>query len=337
MGINIISEHEAIIASLITLLATSIPLIIEITKDPGFYEKLKKSKYFHVAAVVILLIIGAAVYPVIHEKIYPPEIKINYNSETANIEEYINGTAKNIPEGQEIWILVYPQTADKYYPICKGQLRNGEWTTFPLPVHLGTENDTDTKFDILAILADREAQDELGAYFERGIRENYWPGMPRIPDSVEFSDKKTVVRNSTIAFAATSTSETLTPPPAEITITYPSALPKVNITETIHGTAKNISEGQQFWIAVYPQTAFKYYPQNPVNIQSDGSWDVPAQFGGENNVGEKFDIVAVLADKNAQTELNKYMDASEKAVFWPGMRELPNGTTKITNLTVIRI
>lgn len=327
---NIISQNKELIIAFI-------PLLAAIISNDKLFKQLKESKYFQFLIIITVLVF---LVPAIGEIISPPEVKINYTNETAHIEEYINGTAKNIPEGQEIWILVYPQTADKYYPICKVQLKNGEWTTYPLPVHIGTENDTGTKFDILAILADGEAQDELGAYFERGIRENYWPGMMRIPDSIKFSDKKTVIRlpvDSKTNRTEPEPKSTPAPLPAEITITYPSDLPKVNITETIHGTAKNIPEGQQLWIAIYPQTAFKYYPQNPVNIQSDGSWNVPAQFGGEKNVGEKFNIVAVLADKNAQKDLNTYMDFSENASSWSGMRELPDGTTKITNLTVIRI
>ena len=61
------------------------------------------------------------------------------------------------------------------------------------------------------------------------------------------------------------------------------------------------------------------------------------QFGEAQNVGTKFDIYAVLADNNAQKELNNYMEISEKNKSWDGMRMLPAGTTKITKITVIRV
>jgi hypothetical protein len=82
--------------------------------------------------------------------------------------------------------------------------------------------------------------------------------------------------------------------------------------------------------------AYKYYPQNPVNVQSDGSWTLPVQFGGEENAGEKFDIYALLVDDNAQKELDKYIEESEKVKLWNGIRTLPDGTKIITKLTVTR-
>lgn len=126
-----------------------------------------------------------------------------------------------------------------------------------------------------------------------------------------------------------------TPPPPEIQITYP--LNTAKIKENATGNAKNIPEGQQLWIAIYPHTASKYYPQNPVSIKSDGSWDLPVQFGGAENAGEEFDIVAFLADDNAQKELIKYIKESEEAKFFDGIRILPDKNKIITKLTVIRV
>jgi hypothetical protein len=123
---------------------------------------------------------------------------------------------------------------------------------------------------------------------------------------------------------------------ADVKITYPSDSAIVNITETIIGTAKNIPEGQQLWIAIYPHTASKYYPQNPVSIESNGNWDLPVQFGGALNAGEKFDIIALLADDNAQKKLINYIETSEKAKLFKGVRILPDGSKIITKLTVIR-
>jgi hypothetical protein len=128
-----------------------------------------------------------------------------------------------------------------------------------------------------------------------------------------------------------------TPTRAEISITYPSNSATVQMNEIITGTAKNIPDDQQLWIVIYPQSTYKYYPQNPVNIQGDGSWTLPVQFGRESNVGTKFDIVALLADKNAQKELNYYMDTSAKNGSYSGMGMLPDGTIEITNIRVTRV
>jgi hypothetical protein len=129
---------------------------------------------------------------------------------------------------------------------------------------------------------------------------------------------------------------TQTPAKTAIHIKYPTDNGIVQIKETITGTAKNIPEGKHIWILIYPQEAYKYYPQYPVDIKSDGSWKLPVQFGGEEHVGYKFDIYAVLADDNAQKEFNKYIEESEKAKSWNGIRVLPEGTSIITKLTVIR-
>jgi len=106
--------------------------------------------------------------------------------------------------------------------------------------------------------------------------------------------------------------------------------------DTINGTAKNIPNGQQLWIVIHIHGE-EFYPQKPVAVQNDGSWSLPVQFGGARDVGTKFDIYAVLADKNAQKVLNNYIDESTNANSWKGMSALPNGITTITQLTVTRV
>jgi len=249
------------------------------------------------------------------------EISIIYplNSSQVYMQETITGTAKNIPEGDVIWIIVDPHNG-KYYPQSdKVKIQSGEWST---PVGIGTK-ETVGNFDIIVVLADQKAQDEFNNYFETCYQTNSWAGMDKIPNSAKVYDKITVTRNSV---------ET----GPEIKIAYPLNSATVQMKETITGTAENIPDGQQLWIVIYPQDAYKYYLQNPVDFQSDGRWTLPVQFGEEQNVGTKFDLYAVLADNNAEKELNNYMTASENAKSYGGMRELPNGTTKITKLTVIR-
>ncbi len=128
---------------------------------------------------------------------------------------------------------------------------------------------------------------------------------------------------------------TSTPTQAEVSITYPLNSATVQMKETIAGTAKNIPDNQQLWIVIYPQDAYKYYPQNPVNVQSDGSWSLPVQFGEAQNVG-KYDLYAVLADNNAQKQLSDYITKSENAKSWDGMRILPSGTIEFIKITVTR-
>ena len=91
---------------------------------------------------------------------------------------------------------------------------------------------------------------------------------------------------------------------------------------------------------IYPQTANKYYPQNEVDIQSESevlqNWVLQAQFGLENNVNEKFDIIAVLADQNAQNEFADYRDNSSDVQKLDGIQTLPNTTQEMARVTVTR-
>jgi hypothetical protein len=121
-----------------------------------------------------------------------PEIKINYTSDTAHIAENIIGTAKNIPDGYELWILVYPYAAKKYYPQHEEvSIQNGVWS---IPVGIGTEDNVGEKFDIIAVLANRDARIEFTSYMVNGEKNNDWPGMNKIPDGAEVYDRITVVR-----------------------------------------------------------------------------------------------------------------------------------------------
>jgi len=282
-------------------------------------------------AVIIAAIIQSGFFNNVTEEPTPKptsDIRITHPSDSAmvNMTEIMIGNATNIPEDQKLWITIYPQTAHKYYPQNPVNIQNdGSWR---LSIQFGGENNVGEKFDIVAVLADKNAQKVLNDYMEASAKAKFWKGMEELPDGTTEIIKFTVTRRQSISTELQS---------AKISINYPSNPAMVNVTETIIGNATNIPEGQKLWIAIYPQTAYKYYPQNSINTQNDGSWRLPVNFGGENNVGEKFDIIAVLADKNAQKVLNDYMEVSAKAEFWKGMEELPDGTTEITRSTVIRV
>lgn len=120
-----------------------------------------------------------------------PEIKITYPLNTAEIQERIEGTAKNVPEGKEVWIVIYPHTAVKYYPIKEVSIQNEKWE---LPAQFGESKDTDTEFDIIALLANEQAQDEFTTYLEECEKSKSWPGIDELPEGVEIYDTVTVTR-----------------------------------------------------------------------------------------------------------------------------------------------
>lgn len=121
----------------------------------------------------------------------PVEIKIISPLNTVQIQERIEGTAKNVPEEKAVWIVVYPHTAVKYYPIKEARIQNEKWE---LPAQFGESKDTDTEFDIIALLANEQAQDEFATYLEECEQSKSWPGIDELPEGVEIYDTVTVTR-----------------------------------------------------------------------------------------------------------------------------------------------
>lgn len=119
----------------------------------------------------------------------PPEIKItpplNYK---VNLLEDIHGTAKNIQEGDEIWVFVYSYSDNNYYLIGENvTLHNKRWS---INRQIGTDDENGAEFDIVAVLADKVAQDKYNYYFkEKGVT-----AMPNVTDVVEVYDQITVTR-----------------------------------------------------------------------------------------------------------------------------------------------
>jgi len=126
-------------------------------------------------------------------------------------------------------------------------------------------------------------------------------------------------------------------PTTEVKITYPYDDASVEIREMIRGTSQSIPEGQVVWIIVYPQITGRYYPQNALtDIQANGDWSSPALIGIEEDVGKKFDIIVVLANKEAQESLNAYLAQFEDKKTWPGLEKLPNGAVIYDRITITR-
>jgi len=148
--------------------------------------------------------------------------------------------------------------------------------------------------------------------------------------------------NQPISALTPVTAPTPTPTPislpentTKITFIHPLDSAKVQMKDNIRGTAENIPPGQQLWIGIYPHTALKYYPQKPFEIQNDGTWSFQVEFGEKDNVNEKFDIIAFLANESAQKELNDYINTSITTNTW-GKDFLPDGINIITQITVSR-
>lgn len=123
----------------------------------------------------------------------------------------------------------------------------------------------------------------------------------------------------------------------KVEITYPNNGVSAEVREMVRGTSQKIPKGQAIWIVVYPHIAGRYHPQNdPADIQANGDWASLTFIGIENDVGNKFDIIVVLADKNTQDTFKAYLTQSNDKKVWLGLEKLPEGATVYNRITVTR-
>jgi hypothetical protein len=122
-----------------------------------------------------------------------------------------------------------------------------------------------------------------------------------------------------------------------VKITQPIEQAKVEQTEMVKGTSQMIPNGQVVWVVVFVHSVGRYYPQNnPADIEPSGDWASITYIGVPSDIGLKFDLIAVLADQQAQNAFNKYLvDARDKNDY-PGLARLPNGATIYDRISVIR-
>jgi hypothetical protein len=108
------------------------------------------------------------------------------------------------------------------------------------------------------------------------------------------------------------------------------------------GNSSSDLEGE-LWVLVYAPNG-RWYPQstdpcNGVHVKRVGTtWEVPASFGGENNSGEAFDVVIVLANATASDILSSRQGEWCRARDYPGFLtiELPPGLDEKDRVRVYR-
>lgn len=101
---------------------------------------------------------------------------------------------------------------------------------------------------------------------------------------------------------------------------------------TLAGTYGGIPEDIDIWVLVYP-TNSKYYPQSPdvcageKPSQAGGKWEVPIALGGP---PQQYDIVAVLADKDASQFFSDWLRQGCNTGSFPG---IPANQLESMNIT----
>lgn len=110
-----------------------------------------------------------------------------------------------------------------------------------------------------------------------------------------------------------------------VSITSPLNGTVVNINQEVTGKSANIPADSKVWVAVHAGDI--YFPQPEPRIDEFGNWKCNATFGGLEHGGLSFDIIALIADRNAQSSLT---DNPEMSVF------PPDGATIYQTITVSR-
>ena len=122
----------------------------------------------------------------------------------------------------------------------------------------------------------------------------------------------------------------------QVRITGPVDLQRVGISVSVEGSFQNLSADQKIWVLIYPLGIGRYYPQNPVREKLDNTWEAPVNVGVKEDSGREFYIYAILADKQAQDELNMYIKHTSNENDFPGISELPRGSQICQHIKVTR-
>lgn len=154
------------------------------------------------------------------------------------------------------------------------------------------------------------------------------------------------VATSTPTLAPTPTpaltpTSTPTPTPPQVVITFPTPGSKVGSFITLRGTASNIPAGKELWLFVTEEGVDGYYPQNtkPITIFSDGSWNVDAHLGQQNDptaVGKTFTLFPALIDQNDSEAHNAIKAYFQQTTQYNSIPSLPGGIQLLSPVQVVR-
>ena len=124
----------------------------------------------------------------------PTKVRITHPMDYGSVEheEMIRGTSKRVPKQHAIWVVVFPHEANLYHPQnAPAEVQEtGDWSTL---VYIGTEKDSGKRFDIIAVVADKTAQDSFRAYLADGKKKD-WPGLENLPEEATIGARITVTR-----------------------------------------------------------------------------------------------------------------------------------------------
>ena len=108
----------------------------------------------------------------------------------------VQGTSNDVPDGQVIWVYVYQPyrpNGEQYNPMQKTPIthQNGDWSAFAT---FGAPDEDGKEFQIIAILANQAAQDEINVYNANGEQTGIYPATASLPIGAVEYDRVIVTR-----------------------------------------------------------------------------------------------------------------------------------------------
>lgn len=116
-------------------------------------------------------------------------------TEDAKVDQFltVDGESQLLPDGSVIWVVVFLPRTGMYYPQNDpaAMQANGEWTAV---AYIGQENESGLAADVIAVVADKSAQNAFRSYLSEARDKQNYPGMASLPSGAVIYDRVRVVR-----------------------------------------------------------------------------------------------------------------------------------------------
>ncbi|HPJ30062.1 MAG TPA: hypothetical protein PLZ42_01580 [Methanothrix sp.] len=249
---------------------------------------------------------------------------------------------------EDIWVFVvapnglyYPQSPDACNISWRTPKVNGRWEA---RVGFGQPEEVGEYFGLVLTVADQNASRDISDTLNLWCEDGVYTGWKRLPPGVAEAQRITVVRNAEIwAPAPNISNANLHGEVSFINISKNDPANPVPVQMNIDGNCTSDHEGD-IWVLVYPTSA-RWYPQSisPCGgvhtFEANETWRTTVTFGGvDKNIGEPFDIVAVLANRTASNFFDKKQREWCEADNYTGYLtiELPQGIEEKDRVRVYR-
>jgi hypothetical protein len=147
-------------------------------------------------SIIMLLLAGTAIIYAQDSGLANTSISITSpkDLDEVNVQQRLEGTWNDIPDGYELWIAVQARNADRFYFQKKPtMMMNGKWSG---TANIGVQSVSNRglEFDVYAILANETATDTIVEHLERCEENKSWPGLEELPLGTNVYNKVTVIR-----------------------------------------------------------------------------------------------------------------------------------------------